>query len=155
MATARSLFVTPSKETLTRFQFNIRYIRLLFGWSGEKLAKTLDVTRQTIKNLENGDITITTVYYFALTKVFENEISRLYSDVGFDSDTVTIIEEAYLALLECDDNKINKIQTIIFTKFKSCPKRKGCITARDSIVASLKHAIGTTKEDWQKWRNTK
>lgn len=54
------------------FRMNLPVIRFIFGLSGEKLCKLLDISRQTLVNIENGRGSFTTAMYFAMRFVFDS-----------------------------------------------------------------------------------
>lgn len=54
------------------FRMNLPVIRFIFGLSGEELCKLLDVSRQTIVNIENGRGSFTTAMYLAMRFVFDS-----------------------------------------------------------------------------------
>ena len=50
-------------ERITRMQKSLSTLRKVAGWSAEEFAKELDVTRQTVVNLESGKTEMTKVEF--------------------------------------------------------------------------------------------
>ena len=61
---------------VARLQDNLFTLRQLAGWSAIDLSKKLDVTRQTIYNLERGKPKMSLVQYLAIRKLLEIEIEE-------------------------------------------------------------------------------
>ena len=57
-------------------QSNLFSIRQIIGWTAADLGDLLDVSRQTIYNLERGKLDMSLVQYLAITKVVEDEIQQ-------------------------------------------------------------------------------
>lgn len=58
---------------ITRFQSNLSTFRKVAGWTAEDLGNKLDLSRQTIMNLETKKIQMTKVQYIAFRSIFEAE----------------------------------------------------------------------------------
>lgn len=70
-------------KRIDRFQENLSTLRKVAGWSAEDLGDKLDLTRQTIMNLESKRIEMTKVQYIAFRSVFEIEsLSRPNETLG-------------------------------------------------------------------------
>ena len=56
-------------------QDNLCDLRKIAGWTAEVLAGKLGVTKQTISNIENQKVKISTIQYIAIRAVFECELA--------------------------------------------------------------------------------
>lgn len=56
-------------------QDNLCDLRKIAGWTAEVLAGKLGITKQTISNIENQKVKISTIQYIAIRAVFECEIA--------------------------------------------------------------------------------
>lgn len=57
-------------------QENLCELRKIAGWTAEDLANKLDITKQTISNIENCKVQMTRIQYIAIRSVFECEIYK-------------------------------------------------------------------------------
>ena len=67
------------KKQKKRFQENLSLIRKAAGWSEVELAEKLDVTRQTISNLERFEksgVAMSTIQYIAIRALLNDEILK-------------------------------------------------------------------------------
>lgn len=83
------------------FRMNLPVIRFIFGVSGEKLCKLLDISRQTVVNIENGRGSFTTAMYFAMRFVFDSmaaeatpEIQSRYEKLLLEKSDTKIVGPA-------------------------------------------------------------
>lgn len=67
-----------------KFQRNLQCIRMLLNLTPEELGKRLDISRQTIMNLESAKAEMTVIQYFAL-KVTLNKVFREQTSKGLES----------------------------------------------------------------------
>lgn len=58
--------ISIQEKQLEHFQDKLRKIRSVIGWSGSDLAELIDVTRQTVNNLETGKSQLTGVQFLAI-----------------------------------------------------------------------------------------
>lgn len=65
-----------TQKIICRFQDSLSTLRKVAGWSAEDLGRQLDVTRQTIVNLETGRIKMTKIQYLAIRMAFQREIEK-------------------------------------------------------------------------------
>ena len=65
--------MTTEKREIAELQSNLEMLRKLFGWTAEQLGNRLDVTKQTILNLEHGKAGMTKIQYIAIRSVLETE----------------------------------------------------------------------------------
>lgn len=56
-------------------QDNLCDLRKIAGWTAEVLAGKLGITKQTISNIENQKVKISTIQYIAIRAIFECEIA--------------------------------------------------------------------------------
>lgn len=69
-------------------QNNLKHIRTLLGLGVQDLADLLDVTRQTVNNLEIGKTKITRIQYYAIMFMLEREIFP-----KLDAETMAMIDK--------------------------------------------------------------
>lgn len=74
-------------ELASRLQAHLSTIRKAAGWSGERLANELGITKQTVSSLETGKTQMTKMHYLAIRAVFNNEIA-----VSGNEDLAKIIQ---------------------------------------------------------------
>ena len=56
-------------------QDNLCDLRKIAGWTAEVLAVKLGITKQTISNIENQKVKISTIQYIAIRAIFECELA--------------------------------------------------------------------------------
>ena len=56
-------------------QDNLCDLRKIAGWTAEVLAVKLGITKQTISNIENQKVKISTIQYIAIRSIFECELA--------------------------------------------------------------------------------
>lgn len=95
---------SKQQNIVSRMQDNLYTIRQLAGWSAEELAERLDVTKQTVYNLERGKPKMSWVQYLALTKLIEIEIEAQPDNKALQQAVVVLLnnkdlpEEEYYEL---------------------------------------------------------
>ena len=60
------------QQMIENFQSSMRAVRLLMGYSVNELAEYVNVTRQTINNLETGKSKMSAMQFLALAAVVDN-----------------------------------------------------------------------------------
>lgn len=78
---------STDEELINRLQTHLSTIRKAAGWSGERLANELGITKQTVSSLETGKTRMTKMHYLAIRAVFNNEIA-----VSGNEDLAKIIQ---------------------------------------------------------------
>lgn len=78
---------STDEELINRLQTHLSTIRKAAGWSGERLANELGITKQTVSSLETGKTQMTKMHYLAIRAVFNNEIA-----VSGNEDLAKIIQ---------------------------------------------------------------
>ena len=63
------------KTEMQIMQDNLCDLRKIAGWTAEVLAGKLGITKQTISNIENQKVRISTMQYIAIRAVFECELA--------------------------------------------------------------------------------
>ena len=101
-------------ERTLRLQESLSSLRKVAGWSAEELGEQLDVTRQTIVNLENGQTKMTKVQYMAIRLAFATEIQSNNNrtllellDILVDRDDVPAAERT--AVRKTIDDAVNRV----------------------------------------------
>ena len=116
------------KTTIERFRKNLPIFRKTVGWSGEHLAKLLDVSRMTIINIESKDGKMSVVQYLAIRALLNEEIVK-------NSD---ILLEKLLALLVDDDSDYgNFVHEQAFSVINKCGTRPGSGAIKDEVRTAI------------------
>ena len=93
------------KTTIERLRRDLPTIRSIAGWSAERLAELLDVSRATVVNLENTENKMSVIQYLAIRKLIDEEIResgnrQLEWAVAFLVDRADVPEMAKTKLRE-------------------------------------------------------
>ena len=117
-------------ELISRLQAHLSTIRKAAGWSGERLANELGITKQTVSSLETGKTQMTKMHYLAIRAVFNNEVA-----VSGNEDLAKIIQ---LFVDQPVASELEKLQ-------KSLEEEKGeAEKAKREIVAKQSAIVGAT-----------
>ena len=120
-----------TQEIVNRFQDSLSTLRKVAGWSAEHLGEIIDVTRQTIVNLESGQTKMTKVQYMAIRMAFEREIKESKNET---------LAKLMLILVDSDglDEK-NRVQVkkTVDSATNSTGGRAGAATASKAAIAAL------------------
>ena len=65
-----------SNDEVSRFRDNLSLIRRSIGWSAEEFGKKVEISRQSINNLENGKFMLSKPHYVAMRYVLNEEIEN-------------------------------------------------------------------------------
>jgi len=87
------------KKKIARMQQNLSTIRKIAGWTTEELAYKMDVTKQTICNLESGRTPMSFAQYFLLRAILDCEI-----------ETDEVLRKVLPLLLESEEDDYNKVK---------------------------------------------
>lgn len=68
------------QERISRMQENLAAIRRIAGWTAQRLADEIGVSRQTITNLERGSTPMSKTQYLAIRMVLNFEIAEQDND---------------------------------------------------------------------------
>lgn len=126
--------IVATEQRIKLLQENLQTLRILAGWSADDLARMLDVSRQTIVNLENNHSSgMTTVQYLAIRSLFEAVIYSNKND---------ILAKAIEILVDSDDKDYSnefkeKIRNTVKEKVKSVGHRTGSTVAGGVASAIL------------------
>ena len=71
------------KKKIARMQQNLSTIRKIAGWTTEELAYKMDVTKQTICNLESGRTPMSFAQYFCFGQYWIAKLKRMKFCVRF------------------------------------------------------------------------
>ena len=93
------------KATIEKLRRDLPTIRNIAGWSAERLAELLDVSRATVVTLENTENKMSVIQYLAIRKLLDEEIKdnanqRLAWAVNFLVDRDDIPEMAKVKFRE-------------------------------------------------------
>lgn len=122
-----------TRKKVCRLQSSLSILRKAAGWSAEDLGKLLDVTRQTIVNLENGKNTMTKVQYLAIHSIFHSKevnpekrrelIEKLW-DILVDSD-------------ELGDQELAQLKSTVNTATSKVGRRLGASAIGAAAIGAL------------------
>ena len=96
---------------VSRLQDNLFTLRQLAGWSAIDLGKRLDVTRQTIYNLERGKPKMSLVQYLAIRKLLEIEIELQPDNKALAQAVIVLLDDEEIPEDELKELEI-KLKTI-------------------------------------------
>ena len=96
---------------INRLQQNLSSIRKIAGWSAETLGNKIDVTKQTISNLENKKTPMTFTQYIAIRAVLDAEI-----ETNKDNEALPKVISILLDSVDSiDDNEYKEVQKSVET----------------------------------------
>lgn len=84
---------TEQKAKVKRLQDSLYAIRKLAGWTAEDLAGMLDVTKQTIYNLERGKPKMSLIQYLAIRALIDDEIQRQPDNEALQRAVVVLLDD--------------------------------------------------------------
>lgn len=113
-------------ELISRLQTHLSTIRKAAGWSGERLANELGITKQTVSSLETGKTQMTKMHYLAIRAVFNNEIA-----VSGNEDLAKIIQ---LFVDQPVASELEKLQKGLEEEKEEAEKAKREIVAKQSAI---------------------
>ena len=117
---------STDEELIRRLQEHLATIRKAAGWSGERLANELGVTKQTVSSLETGKTQMTKMHYLAIRAVFNNERA-----VSGNEDLAKIIQ---LFVDQPVAPELEKLQKPFEEETKEAKKSKQEIIAKQSAI---------------------
>lgn len=120
-----------TQEKITRLQDSLSALRKVAGWSAEELGEILDVTRQTIVNLETGQTKMTKVQYMALRLAFEVEAQASENDTL--SKLITILVDSD----NLDEVHRDTLKKAISTAANSVGRRAGAAAAGMAAISAV------------------
>ena len=104
---------------LERLQRELPILRSIAGWSAQRLADELEVTRTTIHHLENKHFPMTRLYFIAITSLLFRESVRSHN---------SLLNRAIYILVTNDDEeeqKRNELHCLLDGTRKVFPKQFG------------------------------
>lgn len=126
-----------TQEVITRFQNNLSILRKIAGWSAEHLGEILDVTRQTIVNLESGQTKMSKIQYIAIRYIFEKEI------YDHKNETLKQLMSILVESNDLDDQYRNQIKKTIDSAIRNTGRRAGSLTASKAAIVALDSLLTT------------
>lgn len=96
-----------TQKEIEKLQDNLLALRKIAGWTAEELGDCIGVTKQTIRNLENGITAMSKTQYIAIRVIFDYEIkenpnsSELAQAIRIllDTDELSSDDQAYIGKL--------------------------------------------------------
>lgn len=119
---------TTDEELILRLQEHLATIRKAAGWSGERLAMELGVTKQTVSSLETGKTQMTKMHYLSIRSVFNNEIA-----VNENEDLAKIIQ---LFVDQPMASELEKAQDSLNDGDEGAEKKRGAIAKQSAIIGA-------------------
>lgn len=119
-------------KKIPRMQISMSTLRKVAGWSAEELANMLDVTRQSIANLESGRVKMTKIQYIAFRSVFEEAKMGQILTAMIDDDKITDEDRKYAK--KCVDDAVN-------SKGRRCGSMAAALIARGAAFTALNLGI--------------
>ena len=98
---------TQQKRIVNRLQSNLYTIRQLAGWSADDLGELLDLTKQTIYNLERGKPKMSLVQYLAIRTIIDDEIRRQPDNKALSSAVALLLDDEELSHKEYDELQLS------------------------------------------------
>lgn len=120
-----------TQEIICRFQDSLSTLRKVAGWSAEDLGKQLDVTRQTIVNLETGRIKMTKIQYLAIRMAFQREIEE-HENKTLEKVLVLLVDAEGL-----DQEHRNQVKMTVDSAAKRPGRRAGASMASKAAIEVL------------------
>ena len=117
---------STDEELINRLQTHLSTIRKAAGWSGERLANELGITKQTVSSLETGKTQMTKMHYLAIRAVFNNEIA-----VSGNEDLAKIIQ---LFVDQPVARELERLQKDLEEKKAEAEKAKREVIAKQSAI---------------------
>ncbi|MBE5710889.1 MAG: XRE family transcriptional regulator [Slackia sp.] len=117
---------STDEELINRLQTHLSTIRKAAGWSGERLANELGITKQTVSSLETGKTRMTKMHYLAIRAVFNNEIA-----VSGNEDLAKIIQ---LFVDQPVARELERLQKDLEEKKAEAEKAKREVIAKQSAI---------------------
>lgn len=117
---------STDEELINRLQTHLSTIRKAAGWSGERLANELGITKQTVSSLETGKTRMTKMHYLAIRAVFNNEIA-----VSGNEDLAKIIQ---LFVDQPVARELERLQKDLEEKKAEAEKEKREVIAKQSAI---------------------
>lgn len=102
---ASMLLMGMDERRIKLLQENLEAIRKIAGWTGQRMAEEIGVTRQTIGNLEKGRQKMSKTQYLALRSVLNFEIVNSKNGELAKIIRVLVDEPAEAAEHDCERGK--------------------------------------------------
>lgn len=120
-----------TQEIICRFQDSLSTLRKVAGWSAEDLGNQLDVTRQTIVNLETGRIKMTKIQYLAIRMALQREIEE-HENKTLEKVLVLLVDAEGL-----DQEHRNQVKATVDSAAKRPGRRAGASMASKAAIEAL------------------
>lgn len=127
-----------TQEQVSRFQDSLSTLRKVAGWSAEELGELLDVTRQTIVNLETGQTKMTKIQYMAIRLAFEAEAQD--NSHKTLSNLITILVDSD----DLDREHRDTLKQTVDTAASGVGRRAGASAAGKAAVAAVATVLASS-----------
>lgn len=119
------------KATIERFRIALPSIRNVLGWSAERLAILIGITRVTMVNIENTKDKMTTMQYLAIRALLQEEI--------YENNNVIL--KNVLTILVDDENISERVKQELINQIassaKSVPRKCGSDKIGEKVQTTL------------------
>ena len=105
-------------KIVARLQDNLYTIRQLAGWSAEEMGVLLDITRQTVYNLERGRPRMSWAQYLAIRKIIDLEIERQPDNLVLPKAVNVLLDDE-----ELPESELTELQEALKTIAKGMVSR--------------------------------
>lgn len=127
-----------TQDKISRLQNSLSTLRKVAGWSAEELGELLDVTRQTIVNLETGQTKMTKIQYMAIRLTFEVEAQGCNHETLSNLITILVDSED----LDCERRAV--LKETVDTAASSVGRRAGANAAGKAAATAAASALATS-----------
>ena len=125
------MIIRPDEDVLKTFQSNISTIRILLGWSAEKLSEILDLSRTALNNYQSGRISLSVISYYALWTVFN------YASEHCEDDRRAYFVNALIDGENYNHEKAEAIKDSVARSYRRCGRRNGTEQASEYVLEAL------------------
>ena len=124
------------QEKISRLQFSLSTLRKVAGWSAEELARLLNVTRQTIVNLETGQTKMTQIQYIAIRSILEAEAQSK------NNETLAKLIIMMVDQDDISDEKREELKKTVDGAVINVGRRVGSAAASQAAISAIMALIG-------------
>lgn len=116
--------------------------RKLAGWKAEDLAEMLDVTKQTIYNLERGKPKMSLIQYLAIRTLIDDEIQRQPENEALQRAVLVLLDDDEISEDNLEDLQ-ESLKVITNGMTKKADKNVGIILVLGALSTFASEAVTT------------
>ena len=128
-------------KIVARLQDNLYTIRQLAGWSADQMGRLLDVTKQTVYNLERGKPKMSWAQYLAVRKILDLEIERQPDNVVLPKAVAVLLDDEELPMSRREELQ-EELRTIAKGMVSRSVNRKIALKLADQTVDAATARLG-------------